>query len=54
MFGFGWKMEIFFVLFVFIWVERLYEVIVYMGDVRGVGINVNVFLVMYGEIGKLD
>lgn len=27
---------------------------VYIGDVRGVGMNVNVFFVMYGENGKLD
>lgn len=39
---------------VFVWVEIFYEVMVYMGDVRGVGINVNVFFVMYGENGKFD
>jgi len=35
-------------------VEIPYEVTVYTGDMRGAGTNANVFLVMYGEIGKSD
>lgn len=35
----------------------IYEVFVIIGDVRGVGINVNVYVIMYGvegDIGQLN
>lgn len=52
--GKGVKMRIVGKSVFFFWIEIVWNVWLWISDMRGVGIDVNVFMILYGDKGKID